>query len=130
MWAQTTSRRLPRQADENFSTSAFLFRREVIEHFVDGLTQLVLILFWLIGKRIARPPAPDQVPGSAVVHIKHQRSHVVVRHRRCSRLAKTPPTPSRQTVIERLVFVLVVGGSDSGQSQIAARFDFLQAFGL
>src|SRR5579872_3844059 len=87
--------------------------RKVVENLVHCLIELLLILFWFIGKRLAGYSAPNQLLVMGIVHIEDEGSDWIVFYLGCS-LAKTAPAPSAHAIVKGLVFLLIMSAADRG----------------
>src|ERR1700722_19554748 len=87
--------------------------RELLEHFVHSLVQVLNVLVGVTGERVARGASPDQLLGLGIKQIDNHSANFVRLGRGCG-LAKTSgteasPTPaSTEAVIERIQGLLIV----------------------
>src|SRR5580698_6973807 len=112
-------------------------RREMIEHLLNTLVEILDVLVRFVGKGIACRPAPNQFLRIRIEEVHDQRSHSE-RAFRCRRVAEsvaesaseaTPPPPATAEVvvirIECLVFLRHLHRHDGN---VSPRFHFCPAF--
>ena len=100
----------------------------MVEHLVDGLIQLLLVLLRLVGERVAGHAAPYQSLSVGVI-IKDERSYQIIFDLSRS-FATAAPSPAAHAIIERLVFLLVLRAAYRGYGNIAGVVDALPSLGL
>src|ERR1700675_3004260 len=91
--------------------------REVLEHFVHALIQILDVLLGFVGERVAFGASPDQLLRLAIEEIDDHRAHLICfsssRGLTKTSATKTPPSPaSSEAVIECIQGLLILGDLD------------------
>src|SRR5258708_26863254 len=103
--------------------TVFYWRREGLEHLGHALVQIFFVLRGLVGQRVFRTSAPDQLLGVCVVKVHNQGSFLVVLfgRRRLTHSSESAPTPSpAEALIEGLKSSLGLGRLDCNDGHFAA----------
>src|SRR6266446_3016675 len=100
--------------------------REVLEHFVHALIQILNIFVRVVGECVARVASPDQLFGLGVKEIDDHSADPVSFSCDCSlsktTASKSPPTPAAtKPVIERIQRLLIAGDFHGDNRNVAAR---------
>src|SRR5258708_39997157 len=87
-------------------TSSFCLGREVLEHLVHALVEVLNVLVGLVGKRVARRAAPDQLLALGVEQVDDQSADLIGIGRGRG-VTKATPSPTAEAVIERVECLFV-----------------------
>jgi hypothetical protein len=108
-------------------------RREVLEHVVHVLLQLLDVFAGMVRERVAGRSAPHQFLAIGIEDVDHQSADLVGVNSsgRFAESYEAAPTPATaKAVVERIQRLLVASGSDGHDGHVAARGNFLPALGL
>src|ERR1051326_3228194 len=109
--------------------SALGRRRELLEHVLNDIDHLALVLFWIPGQRLLASSAPDQPLRVRVEDVEYQLPDpdVLNPRRRHLRAESSPEPAAAETVVERLQLLFVLHRADRGNRRRSARFHLFPA---
>src|ERR1700688_3503934 len=112
--------------------SALLFlRREVCEHLLHSLVEILGVLIRIVGKGIAGRTSPQQILVLGIEQIDDQRTHAVGFSRRgcISEPAKSSPAPTAtKAIVKGVESLLLLRNLDRHDTDIATRIDLGPTF--